>query len=149
MWTALPAPMARMTVAAPVTASGGTFGLAGIRALCVDNDPRILDGMRRVLEGWSCSVQTITGSAQLPGVERPDIVLADYHLDGETGLDLISAARRIHGAELAAVLVTADRSAEGRAASAALDAPVLNKPVKPAALRTIMSRVRRLPEAAE
>ena len=135
--------------AAPVTASGGTFGLAGIRALCVDNDPRILDGMRRVLEGWSCSVQTITGSAQLPGVERPDIVLADYHLDGETGLDLISAARRIHGAELAAVLVTADRSAEVRAAAAALDAPVLNKPVKPAALRTIMSRVRRLPEAAE
>ena len=48
---------------------------------------------------------------------RPDIVLADYHLDGETGLDVIArAARRARATTLPAVLITADRSNEVRAA---------------------------------
>jgi CheY-like chemotaxis protein len=125
------------------------FGLAGIRALCIDNDPRILDGMRLLLEGWGCVVETIAGSAAIDAANRPDIVLADYHLDRETGLEAIEKARAVFGMELAAVLVTADRSPEVKAASAALDVPVLNKPVKPAALRSAMARVRRVAEAAE
>ena len=53
------------------------------------------------------------------------------------------------GAETAAVLVTADRSGEVRAAAEAMDVPVLNKPVKPAALRSMMTRMRRMTPAAE
>ena len=48
-------------------------------------------------------------------MHRPDIVLADYHLDGETGLDVIAQTAAIHGGDLPAVLVTADRSTEVRA----------------------------------
>jgi len=125
------------------------FGLSGIRVLCIDNDPRILDGMRLLLEGWGCVVETISSSAGIDAGNRPDIVLADYHLDGETGLEAIRKARVVFGIELAAVLVTADRSPEVKAAAAALDVPVLNKPVKPAALRSAMARVRRVAEAAE
>jgi hypothetical protein len=45
------------------------------------------------------------------------------------------------------VLVTADRSTEVRAAAEARGVSVINKPVRPAVLRTLLSRVR--PLAAE
>ena len=125
--------------------------LAGLHVLCIDNDARILEGMRLLLEGWGCKVDTVSGSRDLEkaAIHRPDIVLADYHLDGETGLDIIARLRATHGNDLAAVLVTADRSNEVRAAAAGLDIAVINKPLKPAVLRSMMARVRPLASAAE
>ena len=32
--------------------------LGGLSVLCIDNDPRILEGMRLLLEGWGCQVET-------------------------------------------------------------------------------------------
>ena len=120
--------------------------------LCIDNDARILEGMRLLLEGWGCSV------AHRVGLERarrcgpaapPDIILADYHLDGETGLDVIRKLRAATAATMPAVLVTADRSNEVRAAADRIDVPVINKPLKPAVLRSMMTRFRRMAPAAE
>ncbi|MBZ9922174.1 response regulator, partial [Mesorhizobium sp. BR1-1-7] len=110
----------------------------------------ILEGMRLLLEGWGCAVETVSGTKSLDiAIRRPDVVLADYHLDGETGLDAIVRLRAIHGDDLPAVLVTADRSNEVRTAAAGLDIPVINKPLKPAVLRSMMARVRPLTSAAE
>ncbi|BCH27244.1 histidine kinase [Mesorhizobium sp. L-8-10] len=125
-----------------------SVALDGLSVLCIDNDPRILEGMRLLLEGWGCSVRTLAGSQSLDRVARPDIVLADYHLDGETGLDAIRNLRLVHGPGLPAVLITADRSNEVRSAAEALDVSVLNKPVKPAALRAAVTRARRMASAA-
>jgi hypothetical protein len=47
------------------------------------------------------------------------------------------------------MLLTADRSNEVREAADRLDVPVLNKPVKPAALRSMISRLRQMMPAAE
>jgi hypothetical protein len=44
--------------------------------VCIDNDPRILDGMRQLLEGWGCVVETIPASAEIDVNNRPNIVLA-------------------------------------------------------------------------
>lgn len=125
--------------------------LAGLSVLCIDNDARILDGMRLLLEGWGCKVDTASGSAaaQAAGASTPDIVLADYHLDGETGLDVIRKLRGLWRTDIPAVLVTADRSNEVRAAANQMDIPVINKPMKPATLRSMMERMRRLAPAAE
>ncbi|RWC70555.1 MAG: sensor histidine kinase [Mesorhizobium sp.] len=125
--------------------------LSGLHVLCIDNDMRILEGMRLLLEGWGCNVATATGSGDLDkvAVQRPDIVLADYHLDRETGLDVIIKLRATHGDDLPAVLVTADRSNEVRAAAAGLDIPMINKPLKPAVLRSMMARFRPMVRAAE
>ena len=124
--------------------------LAGLNVICIDNDPRILEGMRLLLEGWGCNVATLSGSRDLKTSRpdmRPDIVLADYHLDGETGLDVIAELRAIHGEALPAMLVTADRSTEVSAAADRLDVPVINKPLKPAVLRSAMARFRPLAAA--
>ncbi|MEQ9246384.1 MAG: response regulator, partial [Nitratireductor sp.] len=125
--------------------------LEGLRVLCIDNDPRILDGMRRLLEGWGCAVSTATGSATLPDFSggAPNIILADYHLDNEVGLDVIAALRARYGETIPAILITADRSNEVRAEAEALTAMVLNKPLRPASLRTLLMRCRQMLAAAE
>ncbi|MBZ9992569.1 NahK/ErcS family hybrid sensor histidine kinase/response regulator [Mesorhizobium sp. BH1-1-4] len=141
-------PLREVEARAPARAAAS---LSGLHVLCIDNDIRILEGMRLLLEGWGCNVATVTGSQDLDraAIDRPDIVLADYHLDRETGLDIIVGLRAIHGDDLPAVLVTADRSNEVRAAAGRLEIPVINKPLKPAALRSMMARVRPLASAAE
>ena len=127
--------------------------LANLNVLCIDNDRRILDGMRLLLEGWGCLVTTISGSRDIDdlpgGAYRPEIILADYHLDGETGLELVGTLRKRYREEIPAILVTADRSNEVREEAETYGIPVLNKPVKPAALRTTLTRFRRILAAAE
>jgi CheY-like chemotaxis protein len=81
--------------------------------------------------------------------EAPDVILADYHLDRDDGIGVIRRLRALHGADIPAVLVTADRSTEVRQKAAALDVVILNKPVKPAALRAVLRRCRKMSPAAE
>lgn len=127
--------------------------LTGMRVLCIDNDRRILEGMQLLLEGWGCEVIVHSGSkslAEAGQIEAPDIILADYHLDGETGLDLIGEMRGRLGELVPAVLVTADRSNDVRQAAERLDVAVIHKPLKPAVLRALITRIRRMtPAAAE
>lgn len=127
--------------------------LDGLRVVCIDNDPRILEGMRLLLEGWGCHVRTYSGMAAFMADDQeetsPEIVLADYHLNGENGLDVIKGVRNVYGEATPAVLITADRSNEVRAAADAMDVAVLNKPLKPAMLRSMMNRMRRMAHAAE
>jgi signal transduction histidine kinase/CheY-like chemotaxis protein len=127
------------------------MSLAGLNVLCIDNDVRILEGMRLLLEGWGCNVAAFSGwqafQAAHASASTPDVILADYHLDGENGLDLINKLRRLYRAEIPAMLVTADRSSEVRSAAEALDIAVINKPLKPAVLRTMMARARPMASA--
>ena len=72
----------------------------------------------------------------------PNGLLVDYHLDKGNGLDAIIELRRRFGAELPAILITADRSPHVRDAARAQDVQVLSKPLKPAALRALMAQWR-------
>ncbi len=125
----------------------------GLKVACLDNDPQILSGMKLLLEGWGCDVQLAESRAELfagfTGHGLPAILLADYHLSGDLGLDVIEDARATFNPGLAAVLVTADRSAEVKARAAGMDVAILHKPLRPAALRAIVAQHRALRIAAE
>ena len=114
--------------------------------LCIDNEPSILEGMTQLLEGWGCEVLTATdtagAAARLDEAGRtPDLVLADYHLDGEdTGLCSIAAVRERWG-EVPAVIITADYGEAVREHVRAAGFAIMRKPVKPAALRAMMSQL--------
>ena len=116
------------------------------QVLCIDNEQSILEGMAQLLEGWSCDVLTATGTAEaleaLDGAGRaPDLVLADFHLDGsDTGLKSIAAVRARWG-EVPAVIITADYGEEVRERARGAGFAIMRKPVKPAALRAIMSQL--------
>lgn len=124
-------------------ASGISNRMPALNLLCVDNDKRILEGMRSLLNQWGCRVNTVTsGQEAVKTVERPDAVLADYHLDHENGLQVIALLREKFGKDLSALLLTADRSNEVRSLAEAADVVIINKPVKPAALRAALMRNR-------
>lgn len=127
--------------------------LGGLTVLTIDNEPTILTGMRTLLEGWGCTVLTAgsIGDAlkQLEQGGRPDGIIADYHLNNETGLGAIDALRGLLGVSTPALLITADRSPEVRDEAARRDIPLINKPVRPAALRAMLAQWRIAKVAAE
>jgi CheY-like chemotaxis protein len=120
--------------------------LAKLRVLCIDNEPAILDGMKVLLEGWGCIVLTATTREDLLAIARKnkssiDAVVADYHLDKDDGLSVVTALRLALQAQLPATLLTADRTTELREEAALRDIQMLNKPIRPAQLRAWLSRV--------
>jgi Na+/proline symporter/signal transduction histidine kinase len=123
--------------------------------LCVDNEATVLDGMQALLESWSCRVLLARGlreAAALAVAEplKPELLIVDYHLDQSgDGADCVEALRRAYGAVLPAVIVTADRSEAVRARALARGLMVLHKPVKPAALRSLLMRLLATRQAAE
>lgn len=127
--------------------------LAQAHILCIDNEPTILDGMAQLLGGWGCKVTTATNLADaMACVERegyPDIIIADYHLDGGDGLSAIRELRMRIGGEAPGIIVTADRGRAVRDGARAQDLEVLHKPVRPAALRALLAQMRVARPAAE
>jgi Na+/proline symporter/signal transduction histidine kinase/CheY-like chemotaxis protein len=120
--------------------------LHGLRVLCIDNEPLILEGMKLLLEGWGCSVST-TPSLDIwqQGLTvhdlRPDAIIADYHLDDGTGIDMIRAVRLYFGTDIPSLLVTADRSPEVRASAERDGITLQNKPVRPASMRAWLTQL--------
>jgi CheY-like chemotaxis protein len=119
----------------------------GMVVLCIDNEPKILDGMETLLSGWGCRVLKASRlEAAIAAVTEarlsPDGLLVDYHLDDGHGIDAIAELRRRFGAELTAILITADRSPRVREDARAQGIQVINKPLKPAALRALLTQWR-------
>ncbi|CAN7195289.1 PAS domain-containing hybrid sensor histidine kinase/response regulator [Rhizobium sp. LjRoot30] len=142
--------------AAPASAlpAGDTASqtLKGFRVLCIDNEPKILEGMQLLISGWGCEVKTAASLAEanerLTGDSMPDLIVADYHLDSGDGIAAIRALRIFFKADIPALLLTADRSVEVRAEAERHTIAVQHKPVKPAALRAYLTQVSGLKRAA-
>lgn len=124
-----------------------TYGFSGARVLLIENDKSVQEAMRNLLERWSCSVRICGGLHELGALisdprYRPDLIVADYHLDfGECGLAGVKRMRAVYGAGLPAVIVTADHSEVTGAEVAAAECELLRKPVRPAELRALMQHM--------
>ncbi|SDR30097.1 Signal transduction histidine kinase [Pseudomonas grimontii] len=119
--------------------------LPGRRLLVIDNEVSILDSMRALLAQWGCEVITATDQAgallALQG-RAPELILADYHLDhGVVGCAVVKHLREHFAQNIPAVIITADRTDQCRRALRRLDAPLLNKPLKPGKLRAVLSQL--------
>ncbi|SFH91837.1 hybrid sensor histidine kinase/response regulator [Modicisalibacter xianhensis] len=128
--------------------------LAGSRVICIDNETLILEGMKAMLTGWGCEVFTATSIGGAKSILRhldtdPDAILADYHLDNEvTGLMALEAlAERCHG-PVPGIVITADRTDEVAEEIKRAGYQLLLKPVRPAALRALLTRTLQANRAA-
>jgi CheY-like chemotaxis protein len=146
---ARPRRLRRIDASSPVA---DPIGLRGLRVLCVDNDRSILDGMEALLSQWGVHVMKATGSAeamQCCAQQVVDAVLADYHLgDGVDGIELL---RRLHASRLrptASALISADHDAGLALIARTAGYPLLYKPLRPAALRALLSAFRGRPDKA-
>jgi signal transduction histidine kinase/CheY-like chemotaxis protein len=139
-------PLARAQTAAPVKVAelNGKL-LNGAQVLCIDNEDSILIGMNSLLSRWGCQVWTARNreecAALLDEGMRPQLALVDYHLDhGETGTDLMAWLRTQMGEPVPGVVISADGRPETVDLVHAAGLDYLAKPVKPAALRALLSR---------
>jgi len=113
--------------------------------LIVDDDEKACRAMRRVVEGFGCSVETATSGAE--GFARavsevPDLILLDLVMPEMNGPQFLAELRKIHP-DLPVVIVTEHPDGELLKAAAGY-APVmlLAKPVDPALLeRTVRTVV--------
>ena len=127
---------------------GGGGNLTDMTVLCIDNEASILLGMKQLLDGWGCTVITALNMSQalqhLADEDiQPNVILADYHLDqSQTGTAAIARIRQVYQTKIPAICITADRTEAVAKAVKDEDALLLNKPLKPAALRATLGRLR-------
>ncbi|MEC8916533.1 MAG: NahK/ErcS family hybrid sensor histidine kinase/response regulator [Pseudomonadota bacterium] len=128
--------------------------LAGTRILCIDNERLILEGMKAMLEGWECEVYTATSIGGAKSALRnmggdPDAILADYHLDNEvTGMMALEALEELCEQAVPGIVITADRTEEVAEEIKRGGYQILLKPVRPAALRALLTRTLQASRAA-
>jgi len=119
--------------------------------VCIDNEKEILDGMYGLLRKWGA--MPVVASNQQEAIQELErvkveqgrsaaMLLVDYHLDNDvTGLDVIAGLRATVGVELPAAVLTADYSVEVSELVRDAGHALLHKPLKPAALRALISRM--------
>ncbi|GHB16849.1 hybrid sensor histidine kinase/response regulator [Salinicola rhizosphaerae] len=129
--------------------------LVGTRILCIDNERLILEGMKAMLEGWECEVFTATSIGGAKSAIRnmggdPDAILADYHLDNEvTGMMALDALEELCDDAVPGIVITADRTEEVAEEVKRGGYQLLLKPVRPAALRALLTRTLQASRAAK
>ena len=132
-----------ISLAVPQAGTGNP--LPGRRLLVLDNEVSILQSMSALLGQWGCEVVTATDeSSALSNLmgQAPELILADYHLDhGVVGSEVVRHLREHFQQVIPAVIITADRTDQCRQSLHRLDAPLLNKPVKPGKLRAVLSQL--------
>ncbi len=119
--------------------------LEGLKVLCIDNEPHILEGMQLLLSGWGCAVQSADSLAGVAALDTregaPDLVIADYHLGDGTGVTAILSVRERFATYVPGLVITADRTLEVRADAERHGIGIQHKPVRPAALRAYITQI--------
>ena len=132
-------PSASRPATAPAVATRATI-------LLVEDDVAVRNATRLLLtvEGFSVTaVATLADAvASIRDNGAPQLLISDYHLaDGETGTQVISAARRACGAGLKAILMTGDTSS---AVSELPRDPALRLASKPVETEELLGLIRTL-----
>ncbi|MFD0738004.1 PAS-domain containing protein [Lysobacter koreensis] len=136
--------VAHVAVGRAEAPAGPRRGLAGTRVLLVDNDPLALAASASLLQGWGCDVVTAAGAGaaeQALAAGAAALWLFDYHLDdGDTGTALVARLGACFEPR-PAVILSADTSAAVRRAVHEAGLPLLAKPMKPLALKSVLDRL--------
>lgn len=107
--------------------------------LIVDDDTTGTEAFSTVLKCWGANTLTASTLAEaLQSIEEnqspPDIILTDYRLQHETGLEVIETLTNNGKINIPAVIVTGDTAAYALKTLHQSGYPVLHKPVAPEAL---------------
>ena len=128
--------------------TGGQTALPPAIVLLIENDAGLRSALTVTLETWGLDVFACASESEAMALLQevdiaPDMVIADYQLDGDLlGSDAITHLRQRHG-PLPACLITANRDPEVAALCKTIGADLLHKPINPIDLRLLL--LNRLP----
>lgn len=121
-----------------------TRGLQGLRVLIVDNESVAGTALATVLRGWGCKPVTVTnGDAARIALEATtfDVWIFDFHLDdGDNGVAL-RARLTSEFAPVPCLILSADQTGAVRSAAQEAGLPLLLKPLRPLALKSMLDRM--------
>ncbi|MDM3870003.1 hybrid sensor histidine kinase/response regulator [Porticoccus sp. W117] len=122
--------------------------IEGLKILMIDDDQPILDAMSLLLNDWNCSVWGFTSKAKALAVLQneeidPDVLICDYRLKGENGIEVIDAIRSILGKPIPALIISGDTAPEITQRARQHKLFFLNKPVKSHLLANVLARITR------
>ena len=137
--------------ATPQVVDGAPSFAPGTWVALVDDNPEVREALAELLRRWGLEVEQARSGAELrdrldaralgPGRSRPDVLITDYALGGEDGLEIAAAVRQRPGLEdLPVLMVTGSVSAQVQALAEAQGIAVLLKPARPSRLRTALRR---------
>ena len=133
--------------AATFALSGRLDRVAGAFVVVVENDEAARDGLSALLRSWHCTVLAADSPAAAVQAldaqpREPDVLIADYHLnDGEIGVSALAAIAGRCQRPIPAIITTADRTDAVRDAVREAGLHLLNKPLKPARLRSLLAHL--------
>jgi signal transduction histidine kinase len=119
------------------------------RALVVviDDELAIREATQTLLSGWGCdTLLADSGDAALATLTRadrlPEVIIADYRLrDGKTGVEAVERLKASHGRNIPAIIITGDTAPDRLREAQASGYYLLHKPIAPAKLRALLSRI--------
>ncbi|MEP6907145.1 MAG: PAS-domain containing protein [Pseudoxanthomonas sp.] len=115
------------------------------RIWCVDDDPRVCEAMRTLLQRWECVVELAAGPGDAlraaDAGNAPELLLLDVRMQGTDGPSLYPQLCARWGTAPPVILVTAEDDAAVRAHAQAQGWGFLSKPVRPPALRSLMMQI--------
>ena len=111
----------------------------------IDDDREILQATRQLLEARGIEVFTATGAAQAAQRlgrlgRRPDLLLSDYRMGAENGVQAIAMLREEFNHDIPALLITGDTSPDQLEEFSRMRLGVLYKPVSAPELLLAMRR---------
>ena len=119
--------------------------LAGLCIVAIDDDAQVREALESQLRSWDC-VPVVERSAKdaiakLRAARKfPQIIIADYHLDGDDlGTDAVAALRASFGEGAPALIISSDARAELRRRLERLGFSFLAKPTAPINLRAMLT----------
>jgi PAS domain S-box-containing protein len=121
--------------------------VADTSVIVIENDPDERAGMLALLRSWRCEVLAAEhAEAALSHLQRgrrpPQVVVADYQLDnGLTGLEALRTIQTHYQQPIPGIIVTADRTESVHKAVRQAGFHLLNKPLKPARLRSLLAHL--------
>jgi two-component system, sensor histidine kinase len=126
--------------AAIASVAPAAVGLDGLAVLVIDDEAPIRLAFVELLQAWGCDCAAAADAdgalallARWP--HAPDAIVCDYRLAQGNGIDVVARLRGALGANVPALIVTGDISAERLIDIARSELPVMHKPVNPARLR--------------
>jgi signal transduction histidine kinase/CheY-like chemotaxis protein len=114
------------------------------RVLILDDDVMVLDALRNLLEDWGLNVTKATRTSDLPqlAAPAPDLLIADYHLGAEDGLAVVASLLKRYPQPLfPVIIITGDTTSAGMQTLQNCGYHVLQKPVRPARLRALVTHL--------
>jgi CheY-like chemotaxis protein len=114
-----------------------------LHILLIEDDALGSVALEGLLTSWGCQV-SVAGDAQmacalLSHMPTPDFIVSDYRLRGlHNGVDAVRLLRAASGQDIAACVISGDTDVSVRQQTQAAGLVLLQKPVRPAKLRSLL-----------